>query len=208
MTDKEHALAIHLLLDGSGSMRHHIVQTKAAANSFLSELGMALTPVLVSVSRFDCSVEPLVENALTYDVPQIDGGYNAMGGTELPLAILYAIKQLDAVSAEHKVVVILTDGRDEGWQRAEVVKQVKERRAQGWLFIFLGCIPDALAEAVKVAIPRDNALMYAPSNVDAVMHTTVFKVFEFFAAGKADAAAFTAEERKALAPTLEELERL
>lgn len=191
---KEHALAVHLLLDASGSMRDHIDSTRKAANEYIAGLATALVPVDVSVSQFRGMATPILSNRPSYDIPEITAErYKAAGGTCLYPSVKQALDMMDVVNAKHKALIILTDGED-GMKEPATLKAVKKFRDAGHLVIFIGCTRNALCEAQRLGLPKENALVYDESRVSTVMSVVSQATFRFFSEGQG-AAAFTDEER-------------
>jgi uncharacterized protein with von Willebrand factor type A (vWA) domain len=131
-------LAVHILLDSSGSMANNKGRALKAMNAFLDQLALSIIPASVSISRFAVSASAMIENALTYDLPRLtDEQYETMGGTNIFRAMAFAIGKLKAVDAETKIAIILTDGISDG-SPSQCVSDMEEMKKQGWLFLFLG----------------------------------------------------------------------
>lgn len=102
---------VMLAIDTSGSMRRAIEAAKAAANEFVTSLP---TQVPVGVVTFGDDVTVLTPP--TTDRSLLAGlitGITATGDTALYDAVVAATAQF-APGTEHKVLVLLSDGKDEG----------------------------------------------------------------------------------------------
>lgn len=104
-------ITIMMALDASGSMKRSAAQAQAAARSFVQavraedELGMIM---FADKSQF----VHLANRRRDWSLEAIDK-YVAEGGTSLYDAVYDAIQYMDRVKEGRRVVVVVTDGRDE-----------------------------------------------------------------------------------------------
>lgn len=104
-------LEVMLAIDTSGSMKVAIEAAKAAANEFVTSMPAGV-PIGVVTFGDDVNVltPPTTDRAL---LGQLINGITANGDTALYDAVVTAAQQF-APPTEHKVVVLLSDGKDEG----------------------------------------------------------------------------------------------
>ena len=104
-------LEVMLAIDTSGSMRHAIESAKAAANEFVVAMP---AEIRIGVATFGDDVAVLTQP--TTDRPLIAAQINGIvadGDTALYDAVVTASQQFTP-AAERRVLVLLSDGRDDG----------------------------------------------------------------------------------------------
>ncbi|MDX2117031.1 MAG: VWA domain-containing protein [Planctomycetota bacterium] len=128
--------AVVLVLDNSGSMSRSVmgssrsqqaIANEAAAAAVLSLDKRDLVGVIVFNSSFDVLV-PLAANTDARASAQRVLAINSDGGTDLPPALREAARQLDAVKAKSKSIIVLTDGISLGKEQlTQLSTELKER---------------------------------------------------------------------------------
>lgn len=136
-------LAVHVLLDCSGSMDTNRNRAVDAMNAFLEQLALSLTPAMVTMSRFNTHLRepPMIENEAIYNLPKLSRErYVIRGGTDIYRSVLSAIALTKKANATTKVMVVLTDGLSDTHYQAECRRRVEAMQGEGWLFLFLGMV--------------------------------------------------------------------
>lgn len=191
-------LAVHLLLDESGSMQSFKLPTINGANAFIEGLTMAAAPANVSVLAFgDTHVRTLIDNRPAFELPTINGSiFRPAGGTPLCRAMGESMERLDRTDAEQKCVIVLTDGQSDGssgWPRHKVKDWVGERRAKGWLFLYLGIGSDPMSWFDQYGFLPAEAIN-CNKNVEMLVKLAAMATLRFQTGEKGDP--FTKEERE------------
>lgn len=205
MTEKI-GLAVHLLIDGSGSMRDVIDKAQQAANDFIETLTVASMPATVTVAVFQMgSVTTLVDAQPAYNLPKVTG-LHARGGTPLCDAIGLAVNKLDDTDAAQKAIIVITDGMDEGsarFSKFEIQERVSDRRAKGWLLLFLGLggvqgYGSPASHAPKLGFNPKETVACKLDRIKECMEIAALATLRYQGGGDSSAGAFTAEERSKL----------
>lgn len=189
-------LAVHLLMDNSGSMRYYHAEAVKASNTYLAHLATSLTPAVVSLSTFNSFVKDIVKTAPVYDLPRITmEQYKICGGTAINRAALHGIEALDMVDAEAKVLVVMTDGETGDIFDADKVKtRLADRIGKGWLAIYLD-ISDAgtKRQCKDMGIPTGAYVHLSPAKLEKALAMAAALTLDFHTLGVTE---FTAEQRK------------
>lgn len=192
-----YALAVHVLLDESGSMRDWAMPTVTAYNGYINHLKGALQPPAMTLRMFCGRYRTMYQNLPIYDVPVMTGEeFNPNGGTPMIRAIVESISDLDSTEALLKVIVIITDGEDGSGMYESVRPKIVERLAKGWMVIFLGCNGAALATAGLMGIPKECAMEYSLKKLEETMAAAAAATLRFGASGNLKEAAFSDSERE------------
>lgn len=139
--EDEVPLAVHILLDCSGSMINNKDRAVEAMNAFLEQLAMSITPAMVTMSRFNTFLAepPMIEDAAIYDLPRLTPEkYLIAGGTNIFRSTMKGIAVTQRAKARTKIMVVLTDGLSDPTLKAECRREIVAMQKQGWLFLFLG----------------------------------------------------------------------
>lgn len=196
------SLAVHLVLDESGSMLRHHAATIKAVNTLLAKLALSLAPATVTVSVFGVRFATIIEKEPVYNLPTLTSEkYRPNGGTPTFRAAETAIADLDETDADFKVMIMLTDGDAGDMRRGpNVRKLVHERQAAGnWLFIYLGAKQDAQDMAEKLGVLPEHAIDYSIGMMEEAMDAAAEAALMFGSSGKAADAGFTKAKRKEVA---------
>ncbi|MFZ4519569.1 MAG: VWA domain-containing protein [Microthrixaceae bacterium] len=155
-------VAIHVLLDRSGSMAMVADDVIGGFNRFLADQRADGDDAVLTLVQFD-SVNPeevVVDAAPIAEVRPLDAAtFVPRASTPLLDAtarLLARASARDAARAtaglppEEVVVVSITDGHENASREVrlrEVRELIEQRRRQGWTFVFLGAAPDVYGEA-------------------------------------------------------------
>ncbi len=166
MTDRR-PVHISVVLDRSGSMSAIADDIVGGFNEFLAQQRRLDGMARVTLVQFD-SDDPFELLIDAVDLSRISTlrrrDYQPRGMTPLYDAIGRMIGRIDAgtarradqgLLAEDQVVVIVTDGLENASRehtRASVMDLIERRRAQGWVFAFLGANQDAYAEGGAIGV--------------------------------------------------------
>lgn len=134
-------LAVHMMIDKSGSMCENRDRVIKGFNDFLGALQGSIMPPTLSVDTFEHGCAELIKPKPVQDIKKMtERDYCPSGGTALWSSIREAIAKLDAIPGTKKVLVILTDGTEAWCASADrTAALVKDRiENQGWTFIFIG----------------------------------------------------------------------
>ena len=104
-------LEVMLAIDASGSMRVAMDATKAAANEFVATMPAQVPIGLVAFGDVVTVLTPPTTDRAA--LASLINGITPLGDTALYDAVVAATQQFSA-TAEHKVLVLLSDGKDEG----------------------------------------------------------------------------------------------
>lgn len=160
--------ALLLIVDRSGSMWRIKQDMEEALDQLLRDQAAAPGMVTVDVVTFDQRfqrVEAFADPA-TVKIEIVPRGRTALHDA-VGMSLLGFSRDLEALP-EHarpaKVqVVVVSDGIDNASKEfsAEMVRQlVNERRATGWVVVFLGADQDAVAEAARIGVDPDSAMTF------------------------------------------------
>ena len=170
-------LNIWYLLDRSGSMQPLREAVVHETNTLLGEQRGGADECRITIAQFDSQdpFEVIVDDEAIGDVkPLVAADYEPRGATPLYDAIGALIGRADRRIRERKaaglveedqMVVIFTDGLENAstdYDRADIVKLLEERKAQGWTVAYLGANQDAYAQSRRLGVDSRSA-----SNFDA-----------------------------------------
>lgn len=199
----KHGMALHILLDGSGSMCEAIDATISGFNELILQLQQVIVPPIVTLASFgSCKVTKLVDHQPAYMVPTLTNRmYFANGGTPLVAALDASVEQLDKTDARHKVIVVMTDGGDDhGYSNERMRAILEKRQADGWLVFYLADKNDPMAMKMgeNLGVPAAYRLAYTARNIPSVMKAAADAIIRFGGTDDPKVAAFTDAERKAV----------
>lgn len=167
---------IAVVLDRSGSMESIADDIVGGFNEYLSRQKSREGDARVTLVQFDGEdpFEVLTDGVDIERVrPLTRDSYRPRGNTPLFDAIGRMIARLDADiahrartgrPAEDPIVVVVTDGLENASRehdRASVFSMVEARRADGWVFVFLGADQDAYAEGTRMGVSGVNSRGWA-----------------------------------------------
>ena len=195
MTEKKErvGLAVHVLIDRSGSMCGEEIITTQAYNEYIDQLKMAVQATSVSLSFFSSTFRNKYADVLSYDVPELKTrDWHVGGGTCTPDAIWAALDMLEAVNAEQRVLVVLTDGSGASYAVSyEKAKgRVKKMVASGGAAIMLGANQDASYEGGRLGFPPEMCLTFGMRNVKRAMEAAALATLKFANTGDIKASGF------------------
>jgi len=157
---------IYVVLDKSGSMENCREDTIGGYNSFVkNQRDLKADNAILSLFQFDNEYEMIYIDKKIEDVPLLDHQTFIPGGTT---ALLDAIgRTISNVIKEEKdsiIFVILTDGEENSskeFSRSKINDLIKNKKEEGWEFIFLGANQDAIQEASRLGIGADASLTFS-----------------------------------------------
>lgn len=166
------------IVDRSGSMHDLAADAIGGYNTFLQAQKDLPGRAHFSLVLFDHEVQrvdervPLAEGRPLDETTFVPRGttalFDAVGSTIT--RITEAIGLGPASEHPEKVVVaIMTDGLENAsteWTGRAVRQLVKQRQAAGWEFVFLAAGLDAVAEAEKIGIVREDAFSFGTSKAE------------------------------------------
>ena len=172
---------ISIVADASGSMSHLHATVIKGLNDFIAEQAKSPAVSKVSIVQFPaCDGDPGIRSILKQtDVkkarPITPGDYIINGCTPLYDAIGLVIDKADTRIAkrvaagktpESQVIVIFTDGGENASRRysqKDIFKLIDERKAQGWVFVFLGANQDSFETGGSVGFDAGNIMDFEAS---------------------------------------------
>ncbi len=155
-------VAIHVLLDRSGSMAMMADDVIGGFNRFLADQRADGDDAVMTLVQFDTEdPEEVVADAVPIaEVRPLDAAtFVPRGGTPLLDATTRLLSRASAQQAartdaglppDEVVVVSITDGHENASREAslrDVRDLIDRRRTDGWTFVFLGAAPDVYGEA-------------------------------------------------------------
>lgn len=165
---------ITIILDRSGSMESIKSATIEGFNSFLKDQKNDELQSLVSFVQFDDVYETVYEGKKINEVQYLNlASFQPRGLTALLDAIgtginatKKRIQQLPKKERpENVLVAIITDGMENAstkHTRTDIFKKIRKREEKnGWKFVFIGANQDAIYEASKFGIKREQALQFS-----------------------------------------------
>lgn len=159
-------LAVHIVLDESGSMNSMKSDAIGSFNDYVENLVKDNPTATVSLTTFGGSGNrTVVDNVIATAVePLTDANYHPTGGTPLYDAITDAVTKLDATTTQRKVMVIITDGEENASARStkDSVKTLLGDRQENarWLVLYLAANVDAFATGQAVGTKGATTLSF------------------------------------------------
>jgi hypothetical protein len=183
-------MVFHLLLDASGSMAAHEADLRRAYNLYLDWLKQHADPMsLVETQSFGTQVRRSPVQGLGAAKPLTAETYSArLGGTALYDAI--GALTTTALDQMQHVLITFTDGADTSSEAytatgvAELLTTLQEH--SGWLCVFLGAYPDALATARTLGFHEGNCVTFAGEQIPEAFLTLQRATQRYLAAAPAD----------------------
>src|SRR4051812_11154444 len=204
---------LYFLLDRSGSMQSIKSDIEGGFAAFVDEQRKAAGAARATLAQFDDVYELVYADRPIADVPPLDLQPRNMTALHDAIGRLItdAGAKLAAMPASERpgtvVVAIMTDGLENAskeWTGPSVKALVEQQTvAYGWTFMYMGADQDAIEVGASLGIAREHAVTYGRSKSAAAMATASGKIAQLradrIASPAAPMAAFTAEERAALA---------
>lgn len=204
---------LYFLLDRSGSMQSIKSDIEGGFAAFVEEQRAGAGECRATLAQFDDVYEVVYADRPVADVPALDlrprnmtALHDAMG--RLVTDAGAAIAALPADQRPGTVIVaIMTDGMENAskeWTGASIKALVSQQStAYDWTFMYMGADQDAVEVGVSLGIDRDHSVTYGRSKSREAMGAASAKIADLraarMAAPAAPMAAFTEEERAALA---------
>jgi len=172
---------ILVVLDRSGSMQATRADAEGGLEAFLAEQANAPTEDLLTLVQFDNQVEtvfsavPLAEAPNFVLEPRRTTALLDAIGTTVNDELARVRPLPPEQRPDETVVVVVTDGAENASTefRLDAVKAlIAERRAAGWVFVFLGADQDAITVAADMGIGRETSMGYAGRDTKASMTRT------------------------------------
>lgn len=189
-THATQVMVFHLLLDASGSMAGHEADLRRAYNLYLDWLKQHADPMsLIETQSFGTQLRRADVQALGTAPPLTAETYTArLGGTALYDAL--GTVATTAIDPMHHVLIVFTDGADTSSEQytetaiAELLTTLQEH--SGWLCVFLGAYPDALATARTLGFHEGNCVTFAGEQIPEAFLTLQRATQRYLAAQPAD----------------------
>jgi uncharacterized protein YegL len=168
---------ITLVLDRSGSMDSIKIATIEGVNSFLSDQKRDEFKSVVSFVQFDDVYETVYVGKSIDKIQYLNEmSFQPRGLTALLDAIGKTIyttkKRINQLPKKERpdnvIIVIITDGMENAskeYSRNQIFNKIRRREEKNnWKFIFIAANQDAILEAQKFGIKRDQALQFSADN--------------------------------------------
>ena len=172
------ANAAILVADRSGSMSNILDNAVAGINEYISGI-RKVADLTFTMLRFDTISTDVVHRRIPIaDVPEITKtDLEPRGGTPLIDALCIAITSAkDHYKDDDRVVIVAnTDGFENAsreYKLDDLHALIKERRAVGWQFVFLGASIDAYRDATKFGINTGSTMSYDAKNRGATLRAS------------------------------------
>ena len=183
-------MVFHLLLDASGSMASHEADLRRAYNLYLDWLKQHADPMsLVETQSFGTQLRRSAVEGVGGAKPLTPETYTAqLGGTALYDAL--GPVTTTALDQMQHVLIVFTDGDDTASEHytagivAELLTTLQEE--SGWLCVFLGAYPDALATARTLGFHDGNCVTFAGEQIPEAFRTLQRATQRYLAAPLAD----------------------
>lgn len=174
----ENLTDITIILDRSGSMGSIKDATIEGFNTFLKDQKKDEYKSRVSFVQFDDVYEAVYEGKNIDEVQYLNcDSFQPRGLTALLDAVGTSIqtakKRIKKLSKkerpEHVIFAIITDGMENAstkYTRTEIFDKIRKREEKdGWKFVFIGANQDAISEASKFGIKREQALEFSADSI-------------------------------------------
>jgi uncharacterized protein YegL len=180
-TETAQATFISIVADASGSMNHLHETVIKGLNDFIAEQASTDNDAKVTIVQFpslkdeDCIQTILPKSnvktarKITSDDYVINGmtpWYDAIGAVIKKADQRIAKRVAKGKDPESQVVVIFTDGGENAsrkFTKEDIFALIAERKAQGWVFVFLGANQDAFEEGGQVGFAAGNTMNFDAS---------------------------------------------
>lgn len=168
---------IYFLLDRSGSMSSMAADVIGGFNHFVADQRAGGADARMTLVQFDTQdpFEMLADAELIGSIRPLDAAtFTPRGGTPLLDATAQIIRHAEMRASvltqlngapENILVVTFTDGEENQsthYTRAQILRLVAEKEAQGWTFVFLGAGLDAYGEGGSIGYRGGSTQSFAP----------------------------------------------
>lgn len=168
------ATYISIVADASGSMQDLHETVIKGLNDFIAEQATGDTLAKVTIVQFPSTtnedgIQTILPKTNVKTARKITGKdyvingmtplYDAIGTVIIKADERVAKRVAKGKDAESQVVVIFTDGGENAshrFTREGILGMIAERKAQGWVFVFLGANQDAFEEGGRVGFSAGN----------------------------------------------------
>lgn len=164
---------VGILVDKSGSMDPYTNAVTKSVNQLVLDQQKLKGSGQMTLAEFSHDYSVVFNKEFSKIDPKFHYNYQADGGTCLYNSIERMTadieNQLKGMAKKPKkvVVAIMTDGEDTHCgTTVETIKQLIEKKMkEGWEYMLLGALPDALNIADKMGIPKDRAAVVDSNNI-------------------------------------------
>jgi hypothetical protein len=197
---------VTFVLDETGSMQSIKDDTIGGFNAYLEQLKQADGEIVFTLIKFDSNRHDVVYAAEPLDKVEPLDDYSYQPGAATPLidACVKAIKATEAKVAEDGVAQVAVTVQTDGYENASVefknedlVRLIKEKTAEGWLFTFIGAGIDAFDQAGRLGFVAANTMSYDRDKSHAAFCGVAMSTTRYATSGAVGQAAFTPSERMA-----------
>ncbi len=164
--------AAYLLLDRSGSMSSCEAPVVAGINDFIAKLQSDPTgrDARFLLTTFDSQGFDIIRRGDMLDIkPLASGEFQPRALTPLMDAAAHAISDLDEAGADKNMLIIMTDGLENASKKStstQVKALIEDRRAKGWIIIYLAAHVDAWQQAAEIGVPKEQAMNFRAGTVE------------------------------------------
>ena len=157
-------MCVALLLDRSGSMQSHKIETISAINSYIDKTKEKFKGRFV-LTQFDSESIDIVHDGKIKNVEHLtEESYQPRGMTPLLDAIGKTLEAFNTDGFENIVFVVMTDGQEnhsKEYKLDAIRAKIEEKRKIGWQISYLGANVDAFAEGASMGFARGQTINYA-----------------------------------------------
>jgi uncharacterized protein YegL len=179
---------ISVIQDKSGSMSSRVDATISGYNEYIQTLKKeAEGEVLLTLTQFDTRFDIVYNAKPLKEVSNLHRGTYIIGGmTALYDAVGKTVKDIEkAKRKDDKVlVVIMTDGGENSsreWNHQKILDLLKDKRKDGWEFIFLGAGEEAWNTGQSLGFDSTTSINYG--TIDVRDHIASYNVMASASAG-------------------------
>lgn len=198
---------LSFLLDESGSMADVWQDTIGGFNSFMEKQKAEPGEMIVSLIKFD-GQEPynvVFEGKAIKDVPALTKEtYTPRSATPLIDAahrMIMETSKLAAKTEANVLCIIQTDGHENASKEnttAQLKGLIETRKAEGWVFVFLGADINAYGIAASMGINTGSTMSYGKSATSQVFDTMHSHTVNYRSTGVGSTMNFASDEKASL----------
>lgn len=202
---KKKTTVVSFLLDETGSMQAIKDDTIGGFNSYLGALSADENKYEFTLVKFDSNKTEKVCVAVPVEEAPRLAHDTYMPGAATPLvdASYKIIEATEKAVGKRKVnvlVVIQTDGHENAstqHTREDLARLIKEKTAQGWVFVYLGAGIDAFDDAASFGIAAGATMSYDMAASAETFRAVAQNTSSYASSGNAKAMNFTGQQRSA-----------